>query len=282
MINLGSRIPRVIFPQDVDPILDELQTTQTAFLAPWPNSRIVIESETDLNTVYFPPPIGIVWNAVFRFTWVPDVRVIMPISVSGGIGDDLLLGGLLGDGLSGGAGNDAIFGIIGNDSLIGGLGDDFLYGGMDNDFLAGGLGSDQLTGDEGIDRFVFNPGDSTTDELDVITDLNADEDEFSLRTSPNSSLTWFHRPTDVTETMLAADTVSDVAAGAVYSGSTGDGIDEVGVGINLAVEVAVIAVTGGALVGTDWLAIDWDDNGVTDDIVDITGYVGEIGLDTFF
>ena len=50
---------------------------------------------------------------------------------------------LLEDHLSGGDGNDILLGQIGDDTILGGLNDDRLYGGEDDDVLVGGPGQDQ-------------------------------------------------------------------------------------------------------------------------------------------
>jgi hypothetical protein len=112
--------------------------------------------------------------------------VQIPVTLSGGSGDDRLLGGsgedrmLGGDGfdrLHGGGGgdsilagsgsdivigewgNDELFGEGGQDSLAGGGGDDSLSGGLRHDSLYGGIGRDRLNGGEGRDSLFGGPGD---------------------------------------------------------------------------------------------------------------------------
>ena len=76
------------------------------------------------------------------------------VVITGGSGNDTIIGGTLADRLTGGAGNDSLVGNEGNDSLTGGLGADSLDGGADNDSLTidnadinviGGLGLDRVT-----------------------------------------------------------------------------------------------------------------------------------------
>ncbi len=55
------------------------------------------------------------------------------MTLTGGAGNDSLIGGVGADVLSGGAGNDTLVGGAGNDSLTGDLGSDLLDGGLDND-----------------------------------------------------------------------------------------------------------------------------------------------------
>ncbi|XZE54543.1 LamG-like jellyroll fold domain-containing protein [Planctomycetaceae bacterium SH139] len=104
--------------------------------------------------------------------------ILIPVELSGGLGNDVLTAGggaavlrgnegndqLVGSGLAdtleGGAGDDTLLGGDGNDLLIGGSGHDYLDGGRnedvlrggdDHDVLIGGLGSDTIDGDAGND-----------------------------------------------------------------------------------------------------------------------------------
>lgn len=95
-------------------------------------------------------------------------------SLSGGDGNDVLIGGVAGDTLDGGTGNDSLFGNGGNDTLLGGagldslsggIGNDNLDGGADNDNLDGGVGSDTLTGGTGNDNLNGGGLDGVADDL---------------------------------------------------------------------------------------------------------------------
>ncbi|MDB5319266.1 MAG: hypothetical protein JWN40_897, partial [Phycisphaerales bacterium] len=79
----------------------------------------------------------------------------VPVTLTGGDGNDLLLGGAYADLLQGDAGNDTLFGGQGNDTL---------HGNDGNDYLSGGPGADQLFGDAGNDQLVAL--DHATDTLD--------------------------------------------------------------------------------------------------------------------
>lgn len=79
----------------------------------------------------------------------PDLAI--PVFLSGGPGNDLLVGGSANDQLSGGAGNDELRGEMGADILIGGDGRDLIWGGDGDDQLDGGAGIDQLEGGDGND-----------------------------------------------------------------------------------------------------------------------------------
>lgn len=112
--------------------------------------------------------------------------VRIPVTLSGGAGDDRMLGGngddklLGGDGFDrlhggggsdsieagsgsdiaiGGWGNDTLAGEGGQDSLAGSGGDDSLSGGLRHDTLYGGIGRDSLNGGEGRDSLFGGPGD---------------------------------------------------------------------------------------------------------------------------
>ena len=85
----------------------------------------------------------------------------IPATVSGGDGDDKILGGDASDSLSGNAGRDTIYGgngadrLGGNgarDKLIGEGGADRLFGGPSGDWLLGAGGNDQLFGEGGNDQ----------------------------------------------------------------------------------------------------------------------------------
>ena len=134
----------------------------------------------------------------------------VPQTVTGGYGDDEIVGGAMGDQLvdaggtntlSGNAGDDQIAAISGQNVLSGGADNDFLRGGYDNDSLYGGTGDDILQGDNssfigaadlldggadndlleggiGADTFVF----TTRDGNDIIGTIDLDYDNFANST----------------------------------------------------------------------------------------------------
>jgi len=80
--------------------------------------------------------------------------------------DDIMFGTAGNDGgLTGGVGNDNILGLSGNDNLLGRAGNDTLIGGEGDDSLAGGTGVDILRGGEGRDGFRINDGDLAVGEI---------------------------------------------------------------------------------------------------------------------
>ena len=68
--------------------------------------------------------------------------VLTPAELSGGNGEDLVIGG---------GANDSLYGNNGFDELDGGKGDDQLFGGNEDDKLIGSAGADTLDGGEGED-----------------------------------------------------------------------------------------------------------------------------------
>ena len=72
---------------------------------------------------------------------------------------------------------DSLTGGDGNDTLVGGLDGDTLSGGNGNDVLVGGGGADSLGGGAGNDYFVFN---RTTDGVDTISDFIVADDTFQF------------------------------------------------------------------------------------------------------
>jgi Ca2+-binding RTX toxin-like protein len=78
-------------------------------------------------------------------------NVPIPVTISGGAGNDLAVGGAGNDLLEGGAGNDTLIGREGADVLRGWEGKDVLIGGAGDDVLRGGYGEDRLRDGPGKD-----------------------------------------------------------------------------------------------------------------------------------
>ncbi len=95
----------------------------------------------------------------------------------GGIEDDTLTAvDGIGATLSGGRGNDIMIGADANDLLKGGAGNDQLSGGAGDDTIDGGAGRDALAGQEGNDTYVLNIGNSAAFNgmIEQIDDLQGD------------------------------------------------------------------------------------------------------------
>ncbi|MBI1312477.1 hypothetical protein GC176_14390 [bacterium] len=98
------------------------------------------------------------------------------VRMTGGAGNDTLIGTALGDALIGLGGDDRIEGRDGNDRMRGSAGRDLMYGGNGNDLLLGqGSSGDTLRGGDGTDTLDGGPGiDRIFDDgVDVIIpDMN--------------------------------------------------------------------------------------------------------------
>jgi Ca2+-binding RTX toxin-like protein len=97
-------------------------------------------------------------------------NVTVPVTLSGGAGNDTIVGGSMDALLQGGNGNDVLTAGSGQQTLDGGNGDDRLMGGSSHDLLEGGNGDDllragrgssQLYGDAGNDTLLGGPGNDT-------------------------------------------------------------------------------------------------------------------------
>ena len=84
-------------------------------------------------------------------------------TIDGGGGFDLLHGDDGNDNLNGGSGTDQVFGDGGNDALLGGADNDTLHGGAGNDSLDGATGADVLNGNDGTDTANYSARSSALD-----------------------------------------------------------------------------------------------------------------------
>ena len=79
--------------------------------------------------------------------------------------------------LTGGAGNDTVLGYGGNDRIDGGPGNDVVDGGEGDDQVRGGIGDDEIWGDHykdpGADLLDGGPGIDTTEEWGIPSDLTS-------------------------------------------------------------------------------------------------------------
>jgi Ca2+-binding RTX toxin-like protein len=89
---------------------------------------------------------------------VMGYRIKTAASLSGGDGNDLLVGARSDDVLSGGEGNDKLFGRQGNDTMSGDGGNDHMHGGAGDDNMGGGEGNDVMDGDAGADVMLGEAG----------------------------------------------------------------------------------------------------------------------------
>jgi S-layer protein len=189
------------------------------------------------------------------------------VSITGGVGDDVLIG----NSATGTA--DIISGGEGDDTITGAAGDDVLTGGAGDDLLTGAAGADVLTGGEGNDIFDYDlSSDSTLINLDVIAD-------FFANTVGNG-------------TAGAAD---DTGATTTAADRNGDVIDISGIGAFTKIDVSVqsnasdaqtflqnLAVASAADVpnlfvgaaldaSSGRLYLDFDEDGTVDSVIELTG-----------
>jgi Ca2+-binding RTX toxin-like protein len=116
--------------------------------------EICVHSEGKANELVCPAPsiAGFEVNAGGGADRVTVARhVLVPVTMRGGDGSDVLRGGSGDDKLSGGSGRDRLDGGPGDDLLVGGEGSDILLGGSGHDMLRGGYGKDTLVEGPGKD-----------------------------------------------------------------------------------------------------------------------------------
>lgn len=188
------------------------------------------------------------------------------VSITGGTGNDTIIGGDLSDVLTGGSGNDLLAGNAGNDNLTGGLGDDTLLGGAGLDSLkfdnsdsqvVGGADKDTATVTGATGGVVLN---LVTSEVEVV---NAAASTFANRFDATGA-TWAVVITGGTgnDTLIGGDLNDTLTGGAGDDSLVGNGGND--------------ALTGG--LGAD--AFDGGDgnDSLTIDNFD-TSVVGGLGLD---
>ena len=91
--------------------------------------------------------------------------------ISGGDGNDLIIGGSGRAYLSGDAGNDTLVAGDGNATLLGGLGDDSMVGGTGNDLFYGDAGKDTINGGAGTNSVTYSY-DTTGVSVNLLTNVN--------------------------------------------------------------------------------------------------------------
>lgn len=82
------------------------------------------------------------------------------VTLTGGAGNDTLIGGSKNDAITGRDGDDELSGGAGNDTILGGFGEDTLNGDAGNDLLIGGFDDDEIDGGSGRDTAVGGQGGS--------------------------------------------------------------------------------------------------------------------------
>lgn len=129
----------------------------------------VVSSQEGLVT-----PNGTVTRVVIRGEDQDDTIVTNglaePATLSGGSGDDGLLGGPAGSNLNGGSGDDSVSGGSGNDTITGFSGVDVLYGNGGNDtFFEYDGYADTLNGGSGTDNAQVDGDLDSTTAIESVT-----------------------------------------------------------------------------------------------------------------
>ncbi len=183
-------------------------------------------------------------------------------NVTGGGGNDVIVGSAIDNVLSGGIGTDSLSGGLGNDTLIGGAGNDTLAGDAGDDIFSEGTatnGGDTMTGGAGIDKLDYSLRTAT---LEVIMDGVVVSGTFTATASgeaASGTVTENDRVGADIENLVGGDQADEL------TGNAGDNVIEGGIGT----EVDTIF----GLAGDDTI-----DGGLGDDIVDC-GLGEDIALD---
>jgi Ca2+-binding RTX toxin-like protein len=108
-----------------------------------------------------------------------DGKFSRPLQITGGGGNDTIVGGTNDDELSGANGKDKVFGGLGDDFCIGGAQPDSLWGEDGDDLLLGAGGNDRLTDVTGRDYFIGGAGNDTFICRDTTNTIQDDPDTIS-------------------------------------------------------------------------------------------------------
>ncbi|ETX27303.1 choice-of-anchor I family protein [Roseivivax isoporae] len=127
-------------------------------------------------------------------------------SLEGGDGDDRVIGGGGRDLVSGGAGNDTLWGGDANDTIVGGDGDDVILGGLGRDDITGGGGDDWMSGSLGRDTFRF-VGDFGDDSIHL---FERRQDDIVIEGATDADVTLSRDGRDLLITVDAEDTFGTI------------------------------------------------------------------------
>lgn len=106
-------------------------------------------------------------------------------------------------------GDDTLTGGEGNDAIVGGVGDDTISGGDGDDYIIAGADDDTITGGAGEDTFVYMVGDGD----DTITDFTDGEDVINL--SGMADVTGFEDLTITADGTAAVIDLTDKGGGKI-------------------------------------------------------------------
>lgn len=213
----------------------------------------------------------------------------VPVSLSGGLGDDSLTGGVGEDSLLGGsgqdlliggpgnaadrlfgeAGRDILYGYGGNDIAQGGASEDIIYGNQGNDTLNGEAGNDTLYGGQGLDSVIGSDGS------DVVYG-NLEDDILSCGTGADTA--YGGQSNDVIYGEQGNDTLFGNRGEDSLFGGTGDDILYGNVGNDTLTSGAGADTLYGG-VGDDTFVLE--NHGTLDVIADDTGLADGLTTDVF-
>ena len=156
-----------------------------------------------------------------------------------------------------GSGDDLIFGLNNNDTIFAGSGNDTVMGQVGDDRMHGGTGNDVLTGGNNNDTFVFDTALDASNNVDTITDFqanNADKVELAQPIFAALSTTGPLAATNFSAT--AGGNAADADDFILYDTATGNlYYDADGNGGSAKILFATLTVSGGSVDAADFRVI---------------------------
>ena len=134
-------------------------------------------------------------------------------NLTGGFGNDVLIGNSAANVLKGNSGNDQINGGAGRDTIDAGLGNDFVAGNEDNDVISGNGGDDIIRGGSGGDTMTGGLGSDTLDYAGIGPGVTID---LVLNTASGGDATG--------DVISGFENVTGTLAGDILSGTRGANI----------------------------------------------------------
>ena len=131
--------------------------------------------------------------------------------ITGGLGDDVLLGATGNDEISGGKGDDFIDGQLGHDTLYGNEGNDEIYGREGNDIIRGMSGMDTIYGNIGLD-IIFGENGNV---------LNAASGEMLAEELVDANNLLLVRKVISTDVTVGDDIITDLIGDTIIIGGAG-------------------------------------------------------------
>jgi Ca2+-binding RTX toxin-like protein len=200
-------------------------------------------------------------------------------NLTGGDGNDVLVGSGGINTLNGAAGNDILFGKGGNDTINGNDGDDLISGGIGNDIMIGGQGDDQIHGGVGNDTIYYTLSEDNGQD---IVEGGDDTDIFTLNGN-GTNIEYVNIIAGADGAVLVRDALSDLADWSTARTQTLTNIESLGVRDLSGGSNGFNVTASGDLTGVDQMnfftygsgTINVDASGVTSNtIARVTGDIG--------